>query len=201
MVNSFMSSSSLIPEPQFVNAAAVAEGCEHLSQFFVDAADVADVAPVVRSFALSDPVFRKPGGDPLQEVLRDYCSLAVLACGCLCRVLHRCSPCMTINHSCRRTDQVNSAPETRKAAGRLNPAAGSVFMFRSGLDEVGPGFADLIAGDGQAMLLRQRSARAQQGSRGVLLPAHPGHDLFQSRAAFALQHLDHLARLAAFARS
>jgi hypothetical protein len=84
----FVKAPWLVFEAQLVNSAAVAQGGEHLSQFFIDAAKVACVPPVLRPGGLSGPVLRQPGSEPLQEVLRDCCSLAVLACGCLCRVRH-----------------------------------------------------------------------------------------------------------------
>jgi hypothetical protein len=95
---------------------------------------------------------------------------------------------------------------TEYPAGRMTKAArvesggwGIRGVLESGLDGVHPLVPNLLADHRNAMVLRQRTARAQQGPSGVLLPLHCGHDLLKRRTAFALEHRDHLAGLAALA--
>src|SRR6185312_5724655 len=89
----------------------------------------------------------------------------------------------------------------KKSRRGLNPAArGKRSSVGSAFDGVGPLVANLLAGYDQPVLLRQRAARAQHGPPGVPLPAHRRHNFLQRRAAFALEHRDDLARLAALAR-
>ena len=87
-------------------------------------------------------------------------------------------------------------PETRKAAGVESGGGKNQASAGSAFDGVGALIADHLAGYGQPVVLGQGAACAEHGPRGVLLPAHFGHDLFEGRAAFALEHLDYAAGLA-----
>jgi hypothetical protein len=50
-------------EPQFCNSAAIPERGEHLSQFFVDAAQITRVSPVASLGGVSGLVFGETAGD------------------------------------------------------------------------------------------------------------------------------------------
>src|SRR5215469_12209533 len=99
------------------------------------------------------------------------------------------------------TIKSNLRVATKKAAG-ANPAAlRAERLIRLRLDRVAPVLPDLLAYDGEAVILPQRSARAQHGARRMLLPTHRAHDLVQRGAALALQHGDDLGGLAVFSHA
>src|SRR5580704_1265257 len=60
-----------------------------------------------------------------------------------------------------------SGAETRKAAGFESGGGGKRSSVGSRFDGVSPLVANLLAGDGQAVVLRQRAARDEHGSGGV----------------------------------
>ena len=103
-------------------------------------------------------------------------------------------------------------PSARDARGREVAAVRGILrsllgMLTDGATHIGSGFnrirplvAHLLAGHSQPVVLRNRSPGAQHGPSRMFLPLHCRHNLFQRCAAFTLEHRDHRAGLAAFAR-
>jgi len=84
----------------------------------------------------------------------------------------------------------NHRSRTKKAAGVESGGRGNRAASGSGFDRVDPLVADLLADDGQSVLLGKRAARAEHGPGSVFLPAHRGHDLLKRYATVTLEHRD-----------
>jgi hypothetical protein len=73
----------------------------------------------------------------------------------------------------------NDRSRTKKAAGVESDGGEGQPSVGSAFDGVDAFIANLLACDGQPVVLRQRTTRAQHGPGGVFLPAHRGHDLLE----------------------